>query len=199
MGFPRDSPRFSPYAAWRWLLFLLCHVLRFTSAADQPSSPGTGPIPRDTPEPKRIKNGPSFHERPTQGGGMKAGSDAANKQSERMKGKKGSKGRKGSNRALNFQGRGSGSAKDSSSPQDGATPNPQEEPTVPAASDIPVNCPCCGQPEPSANPLGSEGAGPSSASSEPIGDTSHPLNGNSNAGSSSSTQPPSGFSHLHSN
>jgi hypothetical protein len=73
-------------------------------------------------------------------------------------------------------------------------------PAAAAASNIPAKFPCCGHPEPSASPLGSEGAGPSSAPNELTVDTSHHVRGNSNSdSSSSSTQPLSGFSDLHSN
>ena len=140
-----------------------------------------------------------------------------------------SKGGRGAKRSFNFQGRGSGSATSLPNPSAPASsapaadapatdapaashipatysPNPTIcQPTAPAAaapaaSNIPAKFPCRGHPEPSASPLGSEGAGPSSAPNEPTGDTSHHVHGNSNSdSSSSSTQPLSGFSDLHSN
>jgi hypothetical protein len=241
MGFPRDSPRFSPYAAWRWLLFLVCHVVRFTSAADEPSNPGTGPLTGDTPDAKRTKNGPGFHERQPQKGGSKPGSAASIKLSQRYAAR--GRGGRGAKRSFNFQGRGSGPATSLPNPSAPAAAAPTADapgssdipatsstnsipsqpiataaaapaapapavsdipatssPTattpatdapcapVPAASDIPAKCPWCGHPEPSASPLGSEGAGPSSAPTDPTGDTSHRVYGNSNYGSSS-TQP----------
>jgi len=157
-----------------------------------PLAPGMALEIRPTANVKTQKQAFGFHSKPTQKGEVKAGSDAAN----RMKGNGRASGR-GRGRSLNFKGgRGSGSSTYFST-LDGDAPNPTtSEPTGSATSDVPVDIV---YPGPSTSPLGSEGAGPSSAPQEPVGDTSHPLNGNGNTGSSSSTQPQSGFSHLHSN